>query len=203
MYTKQQIVVIHGGSTFDNQEEYFHFIDSFVVNLDRLRYQKDWKDNLQEDLGSLCDVFQPRMPNSTNAQYSEWKKILDKIIEKLNDNIIFVGHSLGALFLVKYFSENYPTKKIKSLFLVAAPFDDQSVESLGSFIIDPKQINNIEKRVGSIFLYYSKDDFVVPVTEADKYKQKLPNATVRILEDRGHFKQEKFLEIVTDLQNTF
>jgi len=102
MNRKQQIVVIPGGTTFDNQKDYHNFLESFDVDLDRLRYRKDWKDSLQEELGQEYDVFQPRMPNSTNAQYDEWRTMFEKIIEKTGDEILLVGHSLGALFLVKH-----------------------------------------------------------------------------------------------------
>lgn len=201
MDKKQQIVVIHGGTTFNNPEAYSSFLDSFVVNLDKLRYQKDWKDTLQEELGLAYDVLQPRMPNNTNAHYNEWKIILDKIMEKVDEGVVLIGHSLGALFLVKYLSENNSTKKIKSLFLVAAPFDDESKESLGSFVLDPTKIEDVGEKVGSITLYYSKDDPVVSFSESDKYLQKFPQAILRVLDGREHFKQEKFPEIISDLQN--
>jgi predicted alpha/beta hydrolase family esterase len=201
MDKKQQVIVIHGGSTFDNPEAYSLYLDSFVVNMDRLRYKRDWKETLQEALGPAFDVFLPRMPSNTNAQYTEWKKVFEKIIEKVDDNVVLIGHSLGALFITKYLSENFPSKKIKAIFLVAAPFDDQRKESLGSFSIDASKVGNIQERVGSIFLYFSKDDPVVYFAESDKYVQKLPQATLRTLDGRGHFRNEQFPEIVRDLQN--
>ncbi len=201
MDKRQQIVVIHGGSTFDSSETYSYFLDSFVVNLDRLRYQRDWKETLQEELGSAFDVLLPKMPNNTNAQYMEWKKMFEKIMDKVDENVVLIGHSLGALFLTKYLSENSLSKKVRSVFLVAAPFDDQSRESLGSFGIDVSKVGNIQEKVGSIFLYFSKDDPAVSFSEADKYAQKLPQATLRTLDGRGHFRQEQFPELVRDLQN--
>jgi predicted alpha/beta hydrolase family esterase len=201
MDKKQQIIVIHGGSTFDSPEAYSSSLDSFVVNLERLRYQRDWKETLQKALGPSFDILLPRMPNNTNAQYADWKKIFEKIMEKVDENVVLVGHSLGALFLTKYLSENFPSKKVKSVFLIAAPFDDTSKESLGSFAIDVSKVGNIQEKVSSIFLYFSKDDPVVSFSEADKYAQKLPQATLRTLDDRGHFRQEQFPELVRDLQN--
>lgn len=201
MDKNQQVIVIHGGSTFDSPEAYSSFLNSFVVNLERLRYQKDWKDSLQEDLGYTFDVYQPRMPNNSNAQYADWKKMFEKVMDKVDENVILIGHSLGALFLTKYLSENSPSKRIKSVFLVAAPFDDQSKESLGSFAIDVKKVESMAQKTGNIFLYFSKDDPVVAFSESDKYIQKLPRAILKVLDNRGHFKQEKFPELVADLQN--
>lgn len=201
MDKKQQVIVIHGGSTFDSPEAYSRSLDSLVINLDRLRYQRDWKETLQEALGPAFDVFLPRMPNNTNAQYTDWKKMFEKVMDKVDENVVLVGHSLGALFLTKYLSENSPSKKVRSVFLVAAPFDDASKESLGSFGIDANKVGNIQEKVDSIFLYFSKDDPMVSFAEADKYTQRLPQATLRTLDGRGHFRQEQFPELVRDLQN--
>ncbi len=202
MDKKQQILIIGGGTTFQNAEAYKEFLQSYTVNLERLRQRKDWKDSLKNELGSSYDVLQAKMPNATNAQYDEWKIVLDKILMVVDENIILIGHSLGALFLAKYFSENSVSKKVKSLFLVAAPFDDESKESLGSFILDADKIKAIEKRVPNIFMYYSADDPVVTFSEANKYMQRLPNAILRSLDGRSHFNQEGFPEIIKDLQST-
>lgn len=201
MDKKQQVIVIHGGTTFNDPKEYDAFLDSFVVNLDRLRYRKDWKDVLQENLGEGFDVLQPRMPNKTNAQYADWEKIFKKIMEKVDDSLVLVGHSLGALFLVKYLSENTLEKNVPSVHLVAAPFDDEEQESLGSFKIDTNKVENIQALTNNIFLYFSTDDPVIPVSESQKYAEKLPQATLKKFTDKGHFNQEAFPELVHDIQN--
>ncbi len=44
---------------------------------------------------------------------------------------------------------------------------------------------------------FSKDDDVVPVSHAEKYRNKLPNAKIAIYKSKnGHFKISKFPEIV-------
>ena len=67
--------------------------------------------NLDKVLGGGYEVLIPQMPNSQNARYSEWKILFEKIISILDDEIILIGHSLGGIFLVKYFSENDYAKK--------------------------------------------------------------------------------------------
>lgn len=39
------------------------------------------------------------MPNSNNAHYQEWKIIFDKIVTLLDEDVIFISHSLGGIFL--------------------------------------------------------------------------------------------------------
>lgn len=201
MNKKQQVLVLHGGTTFETQEEYLQFLKECPIEIEKLRPRLDWKNSLQERLEDDFDVLQPRMPNGTNAQYLEWSIWFEKILNLLDDNIILIGHSLGGIFLAKYLSENKLSKSIQALFLVAAPFNDEGMsESLTSFkISDP--LDQLDQQVGDIFLYYSKDDEVVPFTHANLYKEVLPRAVINSFEDRGHFKQANFPEIVEDIKN--
>jgi hypothetical protein len=57
------------------------------------------------------------MPNPMNARYNEWKILFKKIVLLLDDNVILIGHSLGAIFLVKYLSENKFPKKNSGNFI--------------------------------------------------------------------------------------
>jgi predicted alpha/beta hydrolase family esterase len=188
---KQQILIIHGGDTFNNYEDYILYLKNKVIDLDKFR-RKGWKDNLQNDLGLDYDVILPRMPNSTSACYSEWKIWFEKIIYLLNDNLIIIGHSLGGIFLAKYFSENNITKKVKAAILIAVPFDDKE----GSSFNLSTSLLNFSEQCKNIYLVQSKDDSTVPFEQVEKYKKSLPDAEVITFEDRGHFNQETFPEIV-------
>ena len=118
----KQIVLIHGGTTFETYEEYMAYLRSIKLTLEKIQ-KKDWKDNLANALPEF-QVIYPKMPNAKNARYEEWKIWFEKLFPLLNNEVILVGHSLGAIFLAKYLSENTFPKKIKSLHLVAGPYDD-------------------------------------------------------------------------------
>jgi len=193
----QQVLVIHGGDTFETYEKYLEYLNSIEINLDFLR-SKGWKGNLQKDLGEGFDVLQPRMPNSMNARYKEWKIWFDKIVPMLDDQIILIGHSMGGIFLARYLSENTLDKKIKAVFLVATPFYPKDAPCVDFHV--PESLDGLKNQVDKIFLYHSKDDPVVPFEDVEKYKEKLPNAQIRIFENRGHFSMEHFPEIVEDLK---
>ena len=193
---KQQIVVIHGGTTFDTYEEYISYLRNKEISLEKLRMQRDWKDTLAERLGENYEVLFPRMPNGTNARYVEWKIWFERIIPLLNEDVILVGHSLGGIFLAKYLSENSFPKRIKATILIATPFDDtDSEEKLIDFKL-PDSLAKFAKQGGAIYLIHSRDDLVVPFEQLGKYKQALAKAKTVIFEDRDHFKQETFPEVV-------
>jgi len=193
---KQQVVVIHGGNTFKNYEDFIENLKNKEVSLDRLKIFKDWKNFLPEELGEKYEVLAPRMPNGTNAQYEEWKIWFEKIIPLLNDSPIFIGHSLGGIFLAKYLSENIVPINIKAVILVAAPFDDEnSDETLGEFNLS-NSLSKFNEQCKCIYLIQSEDDPYVLFEQFEKYKKLLPEAKTIIFTDKGHFLQDSFPEIV-------
>ena len=163
--------------------------------MDKLRSQRDWKDTLAERLGEDFDVLSPRMPNGTNARYKEWEIWFERITPFLGKDLIFIGHSLGGIFLAKYLSENTISKTIKATILVAAPFDDANEESLADFKLS-SSLAKFSEQSGVIYLIHSKDDPIVPFEQLKKYKQGLPNSKTIILNNREHFNQEAFPEII-------
>lgn len=198
---KQQIVIIHGGTTLKTYKDYISYLKTKEISLEKLKLFKEWKDSLADKLGSSFEVLLPRMPNGSNARYKEWKIWFERITPFLNDEVIIIGHSLGGIFLAKYLSEYPFPKRIKATILVAAPFDDiDSEESLTDFKL-PSSLSKFSKQGGEIYLIQSKDDQVVPFEHLGKYKKALPNAKTLIFNDRDHFKQETFPEIIKLIRN--
>ncbi len=198
---KKQVVAIHGGDTFDTYEEYLLFLKTFEVDLEYFKNTKGWKDVLDQALGSEYEVIRPRMPNASNAKYSEWKIWFEKLIPLLEDGVILIGHSLGGIFLAKYLAENIFPKKIRATFLVAAPFDSSDADySLADFTL-PASLSKLTLQGGAITLYHSSDDGVVPFGDFEKYKKVLPGAAAVAFADRQHFNQETFPELVRAIKD--
>ena len=192
---KQQILVIHGADSFLSYEDYLDALQK-SASWNRIEdfNRKDWKGNLSQVLGDDYQVITPRMPNKNNARYLEWKIWLDGFIDQIDENAIFIGHSMGGIFLAKYLSET--KRNYKALVLVAAPFGDgdEGRESLGDFNFDDKNVlkNLADDRVT---LFHSTDDAVVPYADSDMYLAYLPHAKRVTLEGRSHSNQETFPEV--------
>jgi len=194
---KKQIIYIHGGDSFESYEDYIKYLKETEFSIDWFEQKKKWKMSLVEELGDKFQIFMPDMPNSFNAVYDEWKIWFEKIIPFVNDGVIMIGHSQGGIFLAKYLSENIYPKKISAIMLVAPPHS--STPEVGSFKLE-KSLENISEQCSEIHLFFSKDDFVVLFSESQEYKKDLPNAQMHIFEDRGHFLQETFPEIVEEIK---
>jgi len=197
---KRQVVVIHGGETFDTYEQYLAMLESWEYDPYRAEY-KDWKKRLPETLGEDFEVIAPSMPSKHNAKYKEWELWFRKVVPFLRDGVVLVGHSLGGLFLAKYLNENELPVRVSATHLVAAPFGTtDTVTTLADFDI-PSILDKFEERGGRIRLYFSTDDPVVPFSELTRYQAALPSAHTSIFADRAHFNQEEFPEIVFEIAN--
>ena len=191
----KQIVIIHGGSTFTNHKSYIENLKSTSLQYERLLYHKNWKSWLAQKLSNGkdgYDVITPTLPNSANAQYDEWSLYFDKILPFLQRDVQLVGHSLGAIFLARYLND-HPSVAARRLVLIAAPYDDEHIESLGNFRIT--QPLKITSSVNEVHLFHSTDDPVVNFSESDKYASDIDLSFLHAFVDRGHFNSAAFEEL--------
>lgn len=192
---KKQVLIIHGGTTFNNKKDYLNYLESQTIDIDRIMPGYDWKLTLGDDLGENYSVLTPKMPNSTYAKYSEWKIWFENILTVLNKEIILIGHSLGGIFLAKYLSENLIDNKITKLILIAAPFSDTPEEPLASFSLG-SDFSKINQQVQKTYILHSTDDPVVPFSDSKLYNNKLTKSCIIAFKDKKHFNQESFPELV-------
>jgi predicted alpha/beta hydrolase family esterase len=196
MKKKTQIFIIHGGMTFENKRNYMNFLRTREVSTKRKVY---WTDTyLDENLGKYFEIIRPRMPLQDNAKYEEWKIHFERFIPYIKNNVILIGSSLGGIFLAKYLSENRFPRKILSLYLVCPPFDNTTIrETLAGGFKLKSNLSMINKNSNKIYLLFSKDDDVIPISHAKKYEKRLKNANIIIYKSKnGHFNVSEFPEIV-------
>lgn len=203
---KKQIIVIHGGDAFNTYEEYLAFLKDLQLDFEKYRtHTKDWKATLGEKLGSEFEVILPDMPNKRNAKYLEWKIWFEKFIPYFEPEVVLIGHSMGGIFLTKYLSENKFPKTIRATFLVAAPYDYEA-EGTENWLADfalSKDLSKLTEQGGKIFIYHSKDDPFVPFADFEKYKRALAGAETMTFEDRGHFRQTEFPELISNIKKLY
>jgi predicted alpha/beta hydrolase family esterase len=203
---KHQILLIHGGAAYRNYKDYIASLKSDELDeavLGRNK-KKDWKDTLGQKLGRNYDVIYPEMPNWMNAKYFEWKIWFEKLSVFFKEPVVFIGHSLGGIFLARYLGENISAKQVKAVFLIAAPYArGNKRDSLGDFIT-PADLSKITDQSKEVFIYHSEDDPVVPFKgNFDNYVSALPKARGVILKHKKHFNQSVFPELVESIRNLY
>lgn len=189
----KQVLIIHGGSSYSSYESYRKDLEQSKIDYDRLKLQKGWRSWIAEQMPD-ADVLLPTFPNGYNAVYDEWKVYFEKILPYLDDDVQIVGHSLGAMFLAKHLNDTQLSKKVRRLILISGGYDDEINEELGSFGVTSAA--NLAKSAQEIHLFHSVDDPVVPYTELAKFQTDLPGAYSHIFDERGHFTDETFAELL-------
>jgi len=197
---KLQILFIHGGMTFKTRKDYINYLKTRDISIQK---KKKWYyEYFNEKISKDFEVIKPQMPLKENAKYEEWKIHFERHIPLLRHNLILIGSSLGGIFLAKYLSENKFPKKIRSVYLIAPPYDNTLSEEdlVGGFRLK-KELSLLEKNTKKLVLMFSKDDDVVPVQHAGKYREKLKEANIIIYNDKkGHFQTETFPELIRMLK---
>lgn len=196
MKKKTQIFMIHGGMTFKSQKDYLIYLKKRDISIEnKPRWSLEYMD---QELGKKFQIIRPRFPLSENAKYEDWKINFERHIPLLKNDVILIGGSLGGIFLAKYLSENKFPKKIMATYLICAPFDDTLLgeDLVGGFKLKP-DLSLLEKNSKNLIFLFSKDDDVVPVSHAEKYRNKLKNVKIIIYKSKnGHFRVPKFPELV-------
>jgi len=196
MANKKQIMLIHGGMTFRRRSDYLQWLRTREVKLEKSR--KWSRQYLDRRLGKDFDIIRPSMPLADNAHYDAWCIHFERLVPFLRDYLILIGVSLGGVFLARYLAENKFPKKLRSVFLVAPPYDNTlSDEDLTNGFRLPTELSLLEKNTKHLHLLFSADDDVVPAEHAEKYRKKLPGADIIIYKSKnGHFQVPTFPEIV-------
>lgn len=193
---KIQILLIHGGTTFKSEKDYLHYLKTKKVSTDKKIY---WSgEYLEKNLDKRFEIITPRMPLQDNAKYLDWKIFFERYLPLLKNDFILIGLSLGGIFLAKYLSENKLLRKATSTYLICPPFDNSlpGEDLVGGFKLK-SDLSLIEKNSKNLHLLFSKDDEVVPVYHANKYRSKLEKAHFVIYKSKnGHFNIKTFPEIV-------
>lgn len=191
----RQLIFIHGGDAFETEEDYvLNLQTAEVSNPFEQEKRKKWKDALPELLADTHACVFLRMPCADNARYDIWKLWFERHKPFFEDGIVLIGHSLGGNFLAKFLAEEDIGVSVAQLHLIAPSFAAVHFEL-------PKQLARIEKQCEHIYIYHSKNDTIVDYKHALEYQAALPSAELLTFENRGHFLQEEFPELVDKIKS--
>lgn len=101
------------------------------------------------------------MPNEDNPEYEAWKGWIASQFAALDNEVVLVGHSVGASILLKYLSEENVTTPVAGTFLLASPYI-----VAGGWEVDMdalrKNLASTFSEESPMYFYHSRDDEVVP-----------------------------------------
>jgi len=131
----------------------------------------------------------PTMPNKHNARYTEWQIWFERHFEYLRDDVILIGYSLGAMFLMKYLSRQSTPFRIKALILMAGAvaLPEFDTRDCAEFVVSPGTLEPLAERAAQVYILHSTDDFVVPYEHAPVIAAAIPHAILTTFHTKNHF----------------
>ncbi len=126
-------------------------------------------------------VFVPAFPDTNMPNRDKWLKHFEKYKDHVNEDTIFVGHSLGAPFLLNVLETL--DKPVKASFLVAGfvgPLSPAFEPFVGSIANRDFNWDKIKKNCKKFVIFSSDNDPYVPLDKARELNQKLPSELIII-----------------------
>lgn len=156
--------------------------------------------SLQAALGLEYHVIYPKMPDEGNPQDEAWTTQISEELASLDGNVILVGHSAGGAVVLKYLLKENIAKPIAGIFLIAIPHWGPEDEQDEEYTLREGFASQLPQGV-PIFLYHSRDDKWVPFSHLAIYAEKIPQATVREFDGRGHQFNNDLSDIAADIKS--
>ena len=161
--------------------------------------------SLRSALGAAPGVHYPKMPYESEPDYQNWKTQIGKELDRMETDVVLVGHSLGGSFLLKHLSDEKVGKDIAGIFLIATPYwggDGWQYEGYKSVAL-PENFPSKLPRGTPIFFYHSRDDEIAPFAHLSLYARKLPQAIIHAFDERGHQLKNDLSEVAADIKSLY
>lgn len=131
--------------------------------------------------------FQVSVPNFPNTQYPilhEWLEHFKREI-KIDNDTLFIGHSLGVSFILRLLEQVKENTLIKASFLVAGFERPLGIGEIKNFVDKPFIWNKIKKSCTKFVVINSDNDEYIPLSIGKDLAQNL-NTELIVEHNKGH-----------------
>lgn len=175
--------------------------------------EANWFPWLKKELESRgYEVIVPKFPTPLDQSLESWLRVFANYENKINEETVLVGHSLGAAFILNYLENvgiplefrvdqkpgvfDKASKKIKAAYLVS-PFHKllgAEYDEINKTFLD-KEFNweKIRQSCNKFFVFASDNDKYIPLEVTNDIVEKL-NAEFNIVPKGGHLNKESGYE---------
>lgn len=168
--------------------------------------KENWFPWLKQKLEELdCEVITPIFPTPENQSLENWTKIFIKYENQIDENTIFIGHSLAPAFLLSMLERI--DIKIRGSFFISGflkLLGNETFDSINkTFVIKTFNWKKIKQNCEQCYIYHSNNDPYVPIECANELANKL-EVKPNIIKNAGHFNKEsgylKFEKLFNDIK---
>lgn len=119
------------------------------------------------------EVTVPLMPNTDAPTLAEWLPHLQKLVGMPDEQTYFVGHSAGAVTVLRYAESLTGNEKVGGVVTVAGFTQPLGHEQLNNFFPIPLNFEKIKQHSNGFAVLVSDDDPLVPMTEGEALEKGL------------------------------
>jgi len=153
---------------------------------------ENWFPWLKKELeGEGHNVFIPKFPTPADQSLDSWMNVLEPYFKEIDEDTIFVGHSLAPAFILSILEKI--NVKIKACFFVSGflgLLGNEDFDKINkTFVTKDFDWNKIKENCAKFFMFHSDKDPYVPLEKAEELKEKL-GAELIIIKNAGHFNTE-------------
>ncbi len=141
-------------------------------------------------VGAGHNVWLPQLPDAEKPNTKTYNKFL--LANKnfvIDSDTIVIGHSSGAVEILRLLEHLPPKTTIKAAVLVSAFKDDLGWDSLTELFQEPFDFDRIKSTCDQFIFVHSDNDPHVPLEHAEYLCGKLGGKLI-VLEGQGHFNTE-------------
>jgi serine hydrolase len=139
---------------------------------------------LREELGPNFELAFPILPAPDDPHYDAWSERVGEILAESDNPIVVVGHSLGASVFLKHLAEGGRAEHVTGIVLLATPYWGESGWEAEWAL--PEGWPDAKTELPPTHLFHSRDDDVIPFSQLELYRERLPEAIVHPLDGYGH-----------------
>jgi len=158
-----------------------YLIHGYTASPDSNWFQ-DFKMKLEKE---NIEISILNMPNSQSPKLKEWINHMEKSIIKIDENTIFIGHSLGCVTILNFLN-NSNTTKIKGLFLISGFVESSPISALTEFVTPKLNYNYLQQLTPNRIAISAVDDDIIPYKYSKTMSERI-DAKFTLLKDGKHF----------------
>jgi predicted alpha/beta hydrolase family esterase len=164
-----------------------------------------WRGWLADQLtvsGSQFIVLCPELPNADHPKQDEWIAKIKEVAEKFDDEIMLIGHSLGAVAILRLLETLENQERIKAAILICGFTNNLGIEEIKDFFKNEFDWDKIRKGAEKFVIINSDNDPYMKIEEGKILHEKLGGELIiehnagHINEASGYKEYSRLLEII-------
>jgi len=165
----------------------------FIIHGSYGNPDENWFPWLKQELEALGHtVFVPKFSTPENQSLEKWMKEFEYYQHLIDEDTIFVGHSLAPAFILSILEKLETPKPIKACFFVSGFLgllgDPKFDEINKTFTAKDFNWEKIKKNCKEFHNYHSDNDPYIPLKVAKEFAQKL-GVDINLIKGAGHFNE--------------